>query len=180
MIANVAYTLVFSTGLFPDACRAWQVRPAAQKSWTNIKVHLSAAHREFRLTNHTAKQSGFYSDNMMIEYHPYHVTVYAIAQLAVATASDRHGGHFDCDQCQANYTTRNVSSLRPRSSSKTLLNCISRSKLIGKVKDQPRLCKMISIVGRMAIKCITSTQAQVSRIRRKDTRKKRTRTTQWA
>jgi hypothetical protein len=24
MIVNVAYTLVFSTGLFPDACRAWQ------------------------------------------------------------------------------------------------------------------------------------------------------------
>jgi hypothetical protein len=24
MIVNVAYTLVFNTGLFPDACRAWQ------------------------------------------------------------------------------------------------------------------------------------------------------------
>jgi hypothetical protein len=26
MIVNVAYTLVFNTGLFPDACRAWQSR----------------------------------------------------------------------------------------------------------------------------------------------------------
>jgi hypothetical protein len=24
MIVNMAYTLVFNTGLFPDACRAWQ------------------------------------------------------------------------------------------------------------------------------------------------------------
>jgi hypothetical protein len=54
MIVNVAYTIVFNAGLFPDACRAWQVHPAAQKTWTNFKVHFAAAHREFRLTNQTA------------------------------------------------------------------------------------------------------------------------------
>jgi hypothetical protein len=48
---NVAYTLVFNTGLFTDACRAWQVRPAAQKTWINFKVHFPAAYCEFRLTN---------------------------------------------------------------------------------------------------------------------------------
>jgi hypothetical protein len=31
MIVNVAYTLVFNTSLFHDACRVWQVFPAAQK-----------------------------------------------------------------------------------------------------------------------------------------------------
>jgi hypothetical protein len=61
-----AYTLVFNTGLFPDACQMWQVRLAAQKSWTNFKIHFTAAHREFRLTNQTAHQSGFHSANMMI------------------------------------------------------------------------------------------------------------------
>jgi hypothetical protein len=29
MIVNVAYTLVFNTGLFPDACRTWQSRAIA-------------------------------------------------------------------------------------------------------------------------------------------------------
>jgi hypothetical protein len=29
MIVNVAYTLVFNTGLFPDACRAWKSRAIA-------------------------------------------------------------------------------------------------------------------------------------------------------
>jgi hypothetical protein len=31
MIVNVAYTLVFNTGFFPDACRAWQSRAIAGK-----------------------------------------------------------------------------------------------------------------------------------------------------
>jgi uncharacterized protein YaaN involved in tellurite resistance len=87
MIVNVAYTLVFNTGLFPDACRAWQVRPAAQKSWTNFKIHFAAAHREFLSTNQTAQQSGFHSANMVIEDHRYQGTADAIAQLAVATSA---------------------------------------------------------------------------------------------
>jgi hypothetical protein len=38
---------------------------------------------------------------------------------------------------------------------------------------------MITIFGDMDIKCITSTEAQVARIRMKATRKKQPRTTQW-
>jgi hypothetical protein len=89
MIVNVAYTLVFNTGLFTDACCVWQVHPAAQKIWTNFKIHFAAAHREFRLMNQTAQQSGFHSASMMIEHHPYQVTADAIAQLTVATSSYR-------------------------------------------------------------------------------------------
>jgi hypothetical protein len=83
MIVNVAYTLIFNTGLFPDACRAWQSRAIAGKT---------TAHHEFRLTNQTAQQSGFHSANMMIEQgrdETMQGTVDAIAQLATATASDR-------------------------------------------------------------------------------------------
>jgi hypothetical protein len=93
MIVNVAYTLVFNTWLFPYACRAWKVCRAAQKTWTNFKIHFSAAasHQEFRLTNQTSQQSGLHSANIMIEHHPYHYewTADAIAQLLLATASDR-------------------------------------------------------------------------------------------
>jgi hypothetical protein len=32
MIVNVAYTLVFNTGLFPNVCRAWQSRAIAGKT----------------------------------------------------------------------------------------------------------------------------------------------------
>jgi hypothetical protein len=58
---------VFNTGLFPDACRAWQSRAIAAKTWVQFKIDFATAHREFRLTNQTAQQSGFHSANMMIE-----------------------------------------------------------------------------------------------------------------
>jgi hypothetical protein len=92
MIINLAYTLVFNTGLYPDACRAWQSRVVATKTWAQFKIGFSTAHREFRLTNQAAHQSGFHSANMMIKQSrdvSMHDTAEAIAQLATATASDR-------------------------------------------------------------------------------------------
>jgi hypothetical protein len=92
MIVNVAYTLVFNTGLFPNACRAWKSRAIAEKTWAQFKIDFATAHREFRLTNQTAQQSGFHSANMMIEQgrdDSMQEKVEAIAQLATATASDR-------------------------------------------------------------------------------------------
>jgi hypothetical protein len=92
MIVNVAYTLVFNTGLFPDACRAWQSRAIASKTWAQFKIDFATAHCEFRLTIKTAQQSGFHSANMMIEQTRDDLvqdTADAIAQQATATASDR-------------------------------------------------------------------------------------------
>jgi hypothetical protein len=89
MIVHVAYNFVFNTCLFSDACQTWQVRPAAQRTWTNFKIHFAAAHREFCLMNQNSQQSGFHSANMMIEYHHYQGSADAISQLAVATALDR-------------------------------------------------------------------------------------------
>jgi chromosome segregation ATPase len=78
--------------LFPDACRAWQSRAVAKKTWAQLKIYFATAHREFRLTNQTAQQSGFHSASMMIEQcraESMHDTAEAIAQLATATASNR-------------------------------------------------------------------------------------------
>jgi hypothetical protein len=92
MIVNVACTLIFNTGLFPDSCRAWQSRAISGKTRAQFKLDFATAHREFHLTNHTVQQSGFHSANMMIEQgrdKSMQDTVDAIAQLATATASDR-------------------------------------------------------------------------------------------
>jgi hypothetical protein len=92
MIINVAYTLVFNTGLFPDACRAWKSRAIAGKTWAQFNIDFATVHREFRLTNQTAKQSGFHSANMMIEQKrddSMQETAEAMAHLATATTSDR-------------------------------------------------------------------------------------------
>jgi hypothetical protein len=80
MIVNVAFTLVFNTGFFPDACHTW------------FKLDFPAAHRESRFTNQNSQQSGFHRSNMMIEQglgDTMQDTVDAIAQLATAMASDR-------------------------------------------------------------------------------------------
>jgi hypothetical protein len=37
MIVNVAYTLIFNTGLFPDACRAWQSRAIYGKNMVPVQ-----------------------------------------------------------------------------------------------------------------------------------------------
>jgi hypothetical protein len=92
MIFNVAYTLVFNTGLFPDACRAWQSRVIEGKTGAQFKLDFATAHRDFHLTNQTAQQLGFHSANMMMEQgreETMQDTVDAIAQLATSTASDR-------------------------------------------------------------------------------------------
>jgi hypothetical protein len=92
MIVNVAYTLVFNTGLFTDACRAWQSRATAAKTWAQFKIDFATSYREFCLTNQTAHQSGFHSANMMIEQDrddSMQETEEEIAQLSTATESDR-------------------------------------------------------------------------------------------
>jgi hypothetical protein len=84
--------MMFNTGLFPDACRAWQSRVIAGKMWAQFKLDFATAHRELPLTSQTAQQSGFHSANMMIEQGSKETmqdTVDTIAQLATATASDR-------------------------------------------------------------------------------------------
>jgi hypothetical protein len=63
-----------------------------EKTWSQFKIDFATAHREFRLTNQTAQQSGFHSANMMIEQgrdDSMQDTVDEIAQLTTATASDR-------------------------------------------------------------------------------------------
>jgi phage shock protein A len=79
--------------LFPDACRAWQSRANAGKTWAQFRIDFATAHRELRLTNQTAQQSGFHSANMMImeqgRDESMQDTAEAIAQLAKAKASDR-------------------------------------------------------------------------------------------
>jgi hypothetical protein len=92
MILYIVFTLVFNTGLFPDACRAWQARAIADKTWMQFKLDFAGAHREFCLNNQTAQQSGFRSANMMIEQgrgDTMQGTFDKSVQLATATALDR-------------------------------------------------------------------------------------------
>jgi hypothetical protein len=142
MIINVAYSLVFNTGLYLDACRAWQSRALAAKIWAQFKIDFSTAHREFRRTNQTAQQSGFHSANMMIEQSrdgSMQETAEAIAQLATATASDHSTVATltsPMQNLQPNLKRHMPSSHSSRAKSQ---NSRSRSNLYGKDNDRQEL-----------------------------------------
>jgi hypothetical protein len=67
-------------------------KSSSGKMWMKFKRDFTVAHRDFRLTNHTAQQAGFHSANMIIGQgcgETMQDTVGAIAQLATAMTSDR-------------------------------------------------------------------------------------------
>jgi hypothetical protein len=155
MIVNVAYTLVLNTGLFPDACRAWQSRAISGKTWAQFKLDFATVHREFHLTNQNAHQLGFHSANMMIEQgreETMQDTIDAIAQLATATASDR-GTVATLTTTNAKLATQLEAAQAQIAQLKDEIAAVKlRSNLLGKVNDLSRRRTMTVTVGRMAIR----------------------------
>jgi hypothetical protein len=76
-----------------SACRRWNERPAAEKTWTHFKSHFAAAHRQDKqMKGETAAHAGFHSANVAMtqtEDHMAEATIGALENLATATASDR-------------------------------------------------------------------------------------------
>ena len=59
-IINIAYSLVFDTALFPEACREWRNKEEVQKTWANFKKHFQDAHLELRESGATLRTSGYH------------------------------------------------------------------------------------------------------------------------
>jgi hypothetical protein len=45
---NFGYAKIFATGHFMSACRRWNEKPSAEKTWTQFKSHFAAAHRQHK------------------------------------------------------------------------------------------------------------------------------------
>jgi hypothetical protein len=139
--------------LFPDACRVWQYRAIAWKTWAQFKIDFATAHHEFCLTNQTAQQLGLHSANKMIEQgcgESMQNTAEAIAQLATATASDRG--------TVATLTTTNAKLATQLEAAHALIAQLKNkiatlkagSNLHGKGNDPSKQQTTTVIVGRMA------------------------------
>jgi hypothetical protein len=92
-IVAIAYTLVFTTGMLPEACRKWRRNPA-DHTWPNFKTFFAEAHQDLRDSQITSKQSAYHDANYVLNIAndsviDQHDTAEAIANLATATASDR-------------------------------------------------------------------------------------------
>jgi hypothetical protein len=47
-LINVGYAHIFATGHFMSACRRWNKKPLANKTWAQFKANFSAAHRQHK------------------------------------------------------------------------------------------------------------------------------------
>jgi hypothetical protein len=76
-----------------SACRRWNEKTAAEKTWTHFKSHFAAAHRQHKQMKwETVAHAGFHSANAAMtqtEDHMAEDTIGALANLATATAADR-------------------------------------------------------------------------------------------
>jgi hypothetical protein len=90
---NVGYAKIFATGHFMSACRRWNEKPAAEKTWTHFKSHFAAAHRQHKqMQGETASNAGYHSADAAMtqnEDQMAEATIDALANLATVTAADR-------------------------------------------------------------------------------------------
>jgi hypothetical protein len=85
-VLNVAYQLIFRTGIFSDDCTIWKRQPAAYKTWPQFKVDFAVAYQEYsKALDVTPATSGFHAEETTDQQE----TIEAIANLATATAEDR-------------------------------------------------------------------------------------------
>jgi hypothetical protein len=76
-----------------SACRRWNEKPSAEKTWTHFKSHFAAAHRQHKqMQGESDATAGYHSSNATVtqsEDHMAEATIGALSNLATATASDR-------------------------------------------------------------------------------------------
>jgi hypothetical protein len=86
-VVTNAYSIMFSTGLFPEACREWRRQPPAYKTWANFKTDFAEAHLDLRLAQGTTQEGGYHGVNNAMDSFVTE-TADAFANLATVTASD--------------------------------------------------------------------------------------------
>jgi hypothetical protein len=92
IIINTAYALIYKTGLYYDETKTWNAKPAADKTWSNFKLHFFEAQTEHRAQErNTTGRQGYghwcqeVKENQMAQEH----AAAALANLAEASATDR-------------------------------------------------------------------------------------------
>jgi hypothetical protein len=67
---NVGYEKKFATGHFMSACRRWNEKPTAGKTWTQFKSHFAAAHCQHKqMQGESAATAGYHSENAAVTHN---------------------------------------------------------------------------------------------------------------
>jgi hypothetical protein len=76
-----------------SACRRWNEKPPAEKTWTQFKSQFAAAHRQHKqMQGESAAAAGYHSANAAVTHNEDQMseaTIGALSNLATATAADR-------------------------------------------------------------------------------------------
>jgi hypothetical protein len=76
-----------------SACRRWNEKPAAGKTWTHFKSHFAAAHRQHKqMQGESNATAGYHSANAVMTQNEDHMaedTIVALENMETAAASDR-------------------------------------------------------------------------------------------
>jgi hypothetical protein len=91
---NIAFLLIFNTGVIPDACRDRQRRTPINQTWAEFRREFARAQREQRIISSTASGAGYHAANVVEHYEhapaPADTEFFtAMANLATATSADR-------------------------------------------------------------------------------------------
>jgi hypothetical protein len=91
-IINIAYALIFNTGVYGDGCKEWDKYKMLDKNWEIFKSHFTTEHRLYRKQTQTAQAAGHQAAShthqgmhnaLLIEQSE------AIAMMATASATYR-------------------------------------------------------------------------------------------
>ena len=83
----IAFTLIFRTGLFHDACHDWKRQAADENTWDQFKVDFTVAHQEIRESQTTSQAAVFHAVNA--DFDMQQEIVEALANLVTATSADQ-------------------------------------------------------------------------------------------
>jgi hypothetical protein len=76
-----------------SACRRWNETHTVEKTWTKLKYHFAAAHRQHRkMQGESAATAGYHSVNTAVTHNEDQMAeaaIGALSNLATATAADR-------------------------------------------------------------------------------------------
>lgn len=125
-VLNIAYQLVFKTGLFSDDCKIWKRHAGDYKTWPQFKLDFALAYQEYSESLEISPRAAGFNATEVHEYHD--ETIDAIANLATATAADQ--------TAVAKLTTTNTSLTRDLSS--------TNAKLIAALTQVNSLTKQLS------------------------------------
>jgi hypothetical protein len=91
-VVTNAYSIMFSTGLFPEVCREWHRQPPAYTTWANFKTNFAEARLDLRLAQGTTQEGGYHgANNAMDSFVTDNTDAFAGHSLRSPNACGSHG-----------------------------------------------------------------------------------------